>query len=197
MAVTSSPTSLSAPTPGATARRCWRRLARCSPSRAWTPRWTTWRGAPTSVSAPCTATSRPRTRCSTRSPTSCSRSSPRTRAQLLELDDPWEAFTQAMWFGGEKTAGDRAFTEILAAARPTPRSCPGKEDLQVTVGEMMRRCIAAGPDAARRDDRGHPAADVRRRQRQRDASTRAQTPGAGTSGSCSTACGPRPPAARF
>jgi AcrR family transcriptional regulator len=68
---------------------------------------------------------------------------------LLELDDPWDAFTQAMWFGGEKTAGDRAFTEILAA-RPTPRTCPGKEDLQLTVGEMMRRCIAAGrmrPDA--------------------------------------------------
>jgi AcrR family transcriptional regulator len=63
---------------------------------------------------------------------------------LLALDDPWEAFTQSMWFGGEKTAGDRAFSEILAASRPTPRTCPGKEDLQVTVGKMMRRCIAAG-----------------------------------------------------
>jgi AcrR family transcriptional regulator len=69
---------------------------------------------------------------------------------LLELDDPWEAFTRSMWFGGEKTAGDRAFSEILAASRPTPSTCPGKEDLEVTVGEMMRRCIAAGrmrPDA--------------------------------------------------
>jgi AcrR family transcriptional regulator len=70
--------------------------------------------------------------------------------ELMELDDPWEAFTRTMWFGGEKTAGDRAFTEILAAAQPTPRTCPGKDDLNVTVGEMMRRCIAAGrmrPDA--------------------------------------------------
>jgi AcrR family transcriptional regulator len=70
--------------------------------------------------------------------------------ELLTLDDPWEAFTQAMWFGGEKTAGDRAFTEILAASNPTPSTCPGKEDLTITVGEMMRRCIAAGrmrPDA--------------------------------------------------
>lgn len=70
--------------------------------------------------------------------------------ELMDLDDPWEAFTRAMWFGGEKTAGDRAFTEILAAAQPTPRTCPGKDDLSVTVGEMMRRCIAAGrmrPDA--------------------------------------------------
>jgi AcrR family transcriptional regulator len=69
---------------------------------------------------------------------------------LLELDDPWEAFTRSMWFGGEKTAGDRAFSEILAASRPTPSTCPGKEDLEITVGEMMRRCIAAGrmrPDA--------------------------------------------------
>jgi AcrR family transcriptional regulator len=70
--------------------------------------------------------------------------------ELLTLDDPWEAFTQAMWFSGEKTAGDRAFNEILSASRPVPRTCPGKEDLTITVGEMMRRCIATGqmrPDA--------------------------------------------------
>jgi len=54
---------------------------------------------------------------------------------LLTLDDPWEAFTRAMWFGAEKTAGDRAFAEILAATRPgPPRTCAGKEDLFVTVG---------------------------------------------------------------
>ena len=65
---------------------------------------------------------------------------------LLTVDDPWEAFTRAMWFGAEKTAGDRAFTEILAAARKgeAARTCPGKEDLLVTVGELMDRCKAAG-----------------------------------------------------
>jgi AcrR family transcriptional regulator len=64
---------------------------------------------------------------------------------LLTLDDPWEAFTRAMWFGAEKTAGDRAFTEILAATRfKEPRTCPGKEDLFVTTGELMERCKAAG-----------------------------------------------------
>jgi AcrR family transcriptional regulator len=71
--------------------------------------------------------------------------------ELLELDDPWEAFRQAMWFGGEQTAGDRAFAEILGAAQGSmPRSCPGKEDLIATTGELMRRSIAAGkmrPDA--------------------------------------------------
>jgi AcrR family transcriptional regulator len=64
---------------------------------------------------------------------------------LLTLDDPWEAFTRAMWFGAEKTAGDRAFTEIMAAQKKWPaRTCPGKEDLLVTVGELMDRCKAAG-----------------------------------------------------
>jgi AcrR family transcriptional regulator len=64
---------------------------------------------------------------------------------LLTLDDPWEAFTRAMWFGAEKTAGDRAFTEILSEQRKWPaRTCPGKEDLLVTVGELMDRCKAAG-----------------------------------------------------
>jgi AcrR family transcriptional regulator len=61
---------------------------------------------------------------------------------LLTLDDPWEAFTRAMWFGAEKTVGDRAFAEILTAY--PPRSCPGKDDLSVTIGELMDRCKAAG-----------------------------------------------------
>jgi hypothetical protein len=56
-----------------------------------------------------------------------------------------------MWFGAEKTAGDRAFTEILAAVRTGPaRTSAGKEDLLVTTGELMDRCKAAGvmrPDA--------------------------------------------------
>jgi AcrR family transcriptional regulator len=64
---------------------------------------------------------------------------------LMTLDDPWEAFTRALWFCAEKTAGDRAFTEILAETRRfPPRSCPGKEDLLVTTGELMDRCKAAG-----------------------------------------------------
>jgi AcrR family transcriptional regulator len=64
---------------------------------------------------------------------------------LLTLDDPWEAFTRALWFGAEKTAGDRAFTEILAETRKfPPRTSPGKEDLLVTTTELMDRCKAAG-----------------------------------------------------
>src|SRR5918995_1049564 len=74
-----------------------------------------------------------------------------TKDTLLTFDDPWEAFTRAMWFGAGKTAGDRAFTEIMAAQKKWPaRTCPGKQDLLVTVGELMDRCKAAGvmrPDA--------------------------------------------------
>jgi len=61
---------------------------------------------------------------------------------LLTLDDPWEAFSRALWFGAEKTVGDRAFSEVLTAY--PPRTCPGKEDLLVTIGELMDRCKAAG-----------------------------------------------------
>jgi AcrR family transcriptional regulator len=65
--------------------------------------------------------------------------------EMLELDDAWEAFRRAMWFGAEKTAGDRAFSEIMAASSYLPpRTSPGKEDLRVTVGELMRRAKAAG-----------------------------------------------------
>ena len=65
--------------------------------------------------------------------------------EALELDDPWEAFLKVMWYGAERTAGDRAFAEILAAegVRP-PHSCPGKQELNVTGAELMRRSQAAG-----------------------------------------------------
>ncbi len=64
---------------------------------------------------------------------------------LIDADDAWEAFLEAMWFGGEKTAGDRAFTEIMAASSDLPpRTCPGKEDLIVTTGQLMERAKAQG-----------------------------------------------------
>jgi AcrR family transcriptional regulator len=63
----------------------------------------------------------------------------------LELDDPWEAFLSVLWFGAEKTAGDRAFTEIMAATPKQPvLPSPGRQELVATVGELMRRCQAAG-----------------------------------------------------
>jgi AcrR family transcriptional regulator len=65
--------------------------------------------------------------------------------EMLELDDPWEAFVRTMWFSAEKTAGDRAFAEILGASRDAiPADCPGKQILTGTVDAMMKRAIAAG-----------------------------------------------------
>jgi AcrR family transcriptional regulator len=65
--------------------------------------------------------------------------------EMLELDDPWEAFERTMWFSGEKTAGDRAFAEILAASRDSlPVDCPGKKELTGTVDTIMKRAIKAG-----------------------------------------------------
>jgi AcrR family transcriptional regulator len=65
--------------------------------------------------------------------------------EMLELDDPWEAFLRTMWFSAEKTAGDRAFAEILGASRAVmPMDCPGKKELTGTVEVMMKRAIAAG-----------------------------------------------------
>jgi AcrR family transcriptional regulator len=64
---------------------------------------------------------------------------------LVDRDDPWAAFEEALWFGAQKTAGDRAFSEILGAQRKDlQRRCPGEADLIVTVGELMRRSIEAG-----------------------------------------------------
>jgi len=71
--------------------------------------------------------------------------------RALDRDDAWEAFLDVMWFGGGKTAGDRAFSEIMAAqGGKAPRQCPGQASLVVTVGELMRRAQAAAqmrPDA--------------------------------------------------
>jgi AcrR family transcriptional regulator len=70
--------------------------------------------------------------------------------ETLALDDPWEAFEQTLWFGAGKTAGDRAFAEIVGAAKDLPSTCPGQRDLVATTGELMRRCIETGrmrPDA--------------------------------------------------
>jgi AcrR family transcriptional regulator len=64
--------------------------------------------------------------------------------EMLEHEDPWEALQECLWFGAEKTAGDRAFSEMVAAHKGRLAKSPGQEDLMITVGEIMRRCIEAG-----------------------------------------------------
>ncbi len=65
--------------------------------------------------------------------------------EALEQADAWDAIVSVLWFGGEKTTGDRAFSEIMAAAGPlSRRTCPGKQDLYTSVGVLMERAKAAG-----------------------------------------------------
>jgi AcrR family transcriptional regulator len=71
--------------------------------------------------------------------------------EALEQPDPWEAFLSVMWFGGEKTSGDRAFSEIMAAGgEVSRRTCPAKEYLYEVTSALMQRAQEAGrmrPDA--------------------------------------------------
>jgi AcrR family transcriptional regulator len=71
--------------------------------------------------------------------------------EQLDRDDPWQAFLDVLWFAGEKGAGDRAFSEIMAARRDLPAQvCPGEVALSEVTTELMRRAQATGkmrPDA--------------------------------------------------
>jgi AcrR family transcriptional regulator len=65
--------------------------------------------------------------------------------RALEHDDAWEALKDVLWFAGEKTSGDRSFSEVMAAQRHgPPRMCPGQIALTGFVSELMRRAQEAG-----------------------------------------------------
>ncbi len=61
----------------------------------------------------------------------------------LEIDDPWEAFTQALWAGGSLLSSDRAFTEI-AAQTEMPISPELQTELNAVFTELVRRAKASG-----------------------------------------------------
>jgi AcrR family transcriptional regulator len=65
--------------------------------------------------------------------------------RALERDDAWEAFKDVLWFGGAKTAGDRSFSEVLAAQREgPPRENADERVLRESVAELMRRAQESG-----------------------------------------------------
>jgi AcrR family transcriptional regulator len=66
----------------------------------------------------------------------------RSRA-LLELEDPWEAFTTMLWDAGESLAGDRALTEAMSVRIPMEQ-CPGQVEVGEIACELVRRAQAAG-----------------------------------------------------
>ena len=63
--------------------------------------------------------------------------------EAMALEDPWEAFTQALWTGGNLLASDRAFTEIASMAE-MPISPEMQSELNGIFRELMQRAQAAG-----------------------------------------------------
>ncbi|MDA0181556.1 TetR/AcrR family transcriptional regulator [Solirubrobacter phytolaccae] len=61
----------------------------------------------------------------------------------LEIEDPWEAFTSALWAGVEVLASDRAFTEIIGQAEMPFETCL-ISDMNNAYIELMDRAKASG-----------------------------------------------------
>jgi AcrR family transcriptional regulator len=63
----------------------------------------------------------------------------------LDVQDPWQAFTDVLWRGAEIMAGDRALSEVFAAQpAASAAELPILDELTETVGELIRRAKAAG-----------------------------------------------------
>jgi AcrR family transcriptional regulator len=63
--------------------------------------------------------------------------------RLLDLEDPWEAFTTMMWDAGESLAGDRALTEAMSV-RVAPQPCAGQAEIHDIATELISRAQAEG-----------------------------------------------------
>lgn len=65
--------------------------------------------------------------------------------EQLTRDDPWEALVEVLWFGASHGAGDRAFSEIMAARHEEPiQKSPGEEAVGELVADLIERAQAAG-----------------------------------------------------
>ena len=72
--------------------------------------------------------------------------------EMLELDDPWEAFKRGdvVRRARRRPATARSPRSSARRSKTSRRRCPGKEDLAITIGELMRRCDRRREDAPRR-----------------------------------------------
>src|SRR5688572_8787099 len=61
----------------------------------------------------------------------------------LEIEDPWEAFTHALWAGVEVLASDRAFTEIIGQAE-MPFDTDLLTEMNEAYGVLMQRAKDSG-----------------------------------------------------
>jgi AcrR family transcriptional regulator len=61
----------------------------------------------------------------------------------LEMDDPWAAFTAALWAGGSILSSDRAFTEIVGQAE-IPFSMELQTEMYEVYSQLIQRAIDSG-----------------------------------------------------
>ena len=111
----------------------------------------------------------------------------------LEIEDPWEAFTTALWAGAELLASDRSFTEIVGELQaPMPFRPELEREMNEIYTEFVRRAQESGQLRADLvfDDVPMLMCGIGMA---RSSRTFARTPGAATWRSSSTACGPRTP----
>jgi len=63
--------------------------------------------------------------------------------EALAMEDPWEAFTSALWTGGETLSSDRAFTEIVGQAE-IPFSIELQTEMYEVYSRLIERAKASG-----------------------------------------------------
>jgi AcrR family transcriptional regulator len=65
--------------------------------------------------------------------------------ECLEIEDPWEALTCALWAGAEILSADRALSEVMAdIPGPVPIGLTTQRELNETMTTLIERAQAAG-----------------------------------------------------
>jgi AcrR family transcriptional regulator len=65
--------------------------------------------------------------------------------EALDATDPWEAFVDVLWRGGEIMAGDRALTEVVMATPGAMEAGAGASaEMVAVVEQLVRRAQDAG-----------------------------------------------------
>jgi len=65
--------------------------------------------------------------------------------ECLEIEDPWEALTSALWAGAEILSADRALSEVMAdIPGPVPIGLTMQRELNETMTTLIERAQAAG-----------------------------------------------------
>jgi AcrR family transcriptional regulator len=65
--------------------------------------------------------------------------------ECLDIEDPWEAFTSALWAGAEILSADRALAEVMVEIPgPVPIGLESQLELTQTLTTLLKRAQVAG-----------------------------------------------------